>query len=144
MAIKTKIQLHALSDSTYETNRTGNITAELVRTFNTDLIDSLTIDSGWINLNITATSGSITVRSAKIRDYGPFCLIMLDVTLKNTVSTFTVSNAFFGTKGVGGAYTAGSSGTFRVSVFTENRNVQFVAESAAETIFKGTVIVTRQ
>ena len=74
MAIKTKAQLHAQSDSTYETNRTGNITAEIVRTFNTDLIDSIFLDANVKSLNVTATGGNITVRLLNLKDLLGFCI----------------------------------------------------------------------
>ena len=145
MAIKTKAQLHAQSDSTYETNRTGNITAEIVRTFNTDLIDSIFLDANVKSLNVTATGGNITVRLLNLKDLLGFCILYLDVTLRNITSSITVSNANFGVNGIGGFHGARPNGVLKgVYVFVNGYNIEFVKGDDSEMSFTGTVIVVRK
>jgi hypothetical protein len=87
MAIKTKDELKTLSDSTFSTNGLGQITAENHRAFNDDILDSIAIDTEWINvtddliIDSFSLYGNIQVSECNVKRTGDIILVCISANL---------------------------------------------------------------
>jgi hypothetical protein len=95
MAKKNYDELIEQNETSFPDNDSGEITEEALRDFHTDMLDSIALETDWLDITDLllaglATGGSVGVRRCLVKRTGDVILMKIDGTIAITnASTFT-------------------------------------------------------